>query len=263
MKKQLVCGFIGLGSQGAPIARRILYGGYPTLIWARRPEALEVFRDSEAIVADSVTELARQAEHVAVCVVGDDGVTEICHQIFAAMKTGGRVVIHSTILPKTCISLAHEADARGITLIDAPVSGGQPAAEAGTLTVMLGATPEAVEQVRPVLETFAGLIVHVGGVGTAQKAKLINNSLLVANMGLLHSAVTAGVAEGLDRDQLIHLLGASSARSFALQVYERNPAPAAFARLQTMIEKVHLLGDVLGKNHPTYVLLRDAVAPLG
>src|SRR5690606_17594577 len=133
----------------------------------------------------------------------------------------------------------------GVRLVDAPVSGGQPAAQAGQLTVMLGCDDESAALARPILETFARLIVHLGDVGSGQTAKLINNSLLVANMGLLHSAVSAGVSQGLDREQLIQLLGASSARSFALEVYGRNPDPTNFERMATMVEKVDLLGRVL------------------
>lgn len=262
MDPTYTCGFIGLGSQGAPIAQRMIDGGYRTMLWARRPETLVPFQHAGALFASSVAELASQADHVGVCVVGDDGVIDICEQLIPTMKSASRLLIHSTVLPETCQAVARMAEKQGVIVVDAPVSGGAPAAESGQLTVMLGCAADTIESVRPVLETFASLIVHLGDVGAGQRAKLINNSLLVANMGLLHSAITAGVADGLDRDRLIQLLGASSGRSFALQVYANNPDPQSFGRLRTMIEKVDLLGEVLGKDHPTYKLMSTAVAPL-
>ena len=262
MKENITCGFIGLGSQGAPIARRIIVAGYPTVLWARSESTLIPFKNLPVTLAASVQELGERCDHVGICVVGDEGVASICRQLFPAMKAGGIIAIHSTILPQTCQLLAEQAAVHGIAIVDAPVSGGQPAADAGTLTVMLGGTPENTELVRPVLETFAGLIVHLGDVGAGQKAKLINNSLMVANMGLAHRAVTAGMESGLDRDALITLLQASSGDSFALGIYGKRAGPQGFERLAMLIEKVHLLGEMLGKEHESYKLFLASATQL-
>ena len=262
MNGEPICGFIGLGSQGAPIARRIIDAGYPMTLWARRPQTLEPFEKTAANTANTIADLVRRADYIGICVVGDDGVTDICSELIPAMQQGSTIVIHSTVLPATVRSLEKSANTRGISLVDAPVSGGAPAAEAGKLTVMLGGDVEDIGRIRPILETFATTIVHLGDVGAGQQAKLLNNSLMIANMGLLHSAVTAGVDAGLDRDEFIRLLGASSGRSFALDVYARNPDPEGFGRLQTLLEKIDLLGEVLGRDHPTYALLREATSPL-
>jgi 3-hydroxyisobutyrate dehydrogenase-like beta-hydroxyacid dehydrogenase len=262
MHEETVCGFIGLGSQGAPIARRIIDAGYPMILWARRAPTLDPFRETPAQPVTSIAELGHRVEYVGICVVGDDGVSDVCNELIPAMREGSTIAIHSTILPTTCRSLAESAGANGISLVDAPVSGGQPAAEAGKLTLMLGGKPADIQRIRPILQTFADMIVHLGDVGAGQKAKLINNSLMVANMGLLHSAVSAGVAEGLDRDELLGLLGSGSAQSFALDVYARNPQLRESDRIQTLIEKIELLGNVLGRDHATYKLLREAVTPL-
>ena len=97
------------------------------------------------------------------------------------------------------------------SLIDAPVSGGAPAAEAGALTVMVGGSAEAFESAKPILSTFGRLIVHLGDIGAGQNAKLINNSLMAANLSVAHYALVAGAELGIARDALAQLLLASSA----------------------------------------------------
>jgi 3-hydroxyisobutyrate dehydrogenase len=156
-------GFIGLGSQGAPIARRMIDAGYPVMLWARRPETLAPFCATAAKITSCIAELGANAAHVGVCVVDDAGVQQVCDQLIPSMRPGGRIAIHSTVHPKLCVALAAMAAARGVSLMDAPVSGGGPAAAAGTLTVMVGGEEQAFIAARPIFQTFGGLIVHLGG----------------------------------------------------------------------------------------------------
>jgi 3-hydroxyisobutyrate dehydrogenase-like beta-hydroxyacid dehydrogenase len=256
------CGFIGLGSQGAPIARRIIEAGYPTVLWARRPETLEPFRDSAATFASSIGALGTIADHVGICVIDDAAVREVCDQLIPAMRPGARLVIHSTTLPETCKSVAQQAGAKGISFVEAPVSGGAPAAQAGALTIMAGGEVEAIEAARPVFETFANLIIHLGEVGAGQTAKLINNSLMAANMGLARSAMEIGSQCGLDDEALGRLLNAGSARSFALEVYTRTRGPGSFQNGASLLGKVGLLAEVVGHDHPALTALREAATQL-
>lgn len=260
--KTTVCGFIGLGSQGAPIARRIIDAGLPSILWARRDATLDPFRDTPAKLASTVEELAAQVDYVGICVFGDEDVTEVCDKLLPAMKRGSVIAIHSTVLPETCQAVAAQAAACGVQVVDAPVSGGKPAAEAGALTVMLGGESEVIARIRPILETFSGLLIELGEVGAAQKAKLINNSLMAANMGLAHLAVSAGTEQGLNREALLTLLKASSGRSFALDTYARYSDPRAFSRITTLIEKIDLLGKVLGQEHETCITFQAACKAL-
>jgi 3-hydroxyisobutyrate dehydrogenase-like beta-hydroxyacid dehydrogenase len=256
------CGFIGLGSQGAPMARRMIDAGLPVVLWARRSESLDPYRDTQATFAGTIAELGAQAEHVGICVVDDDDVRHVCAQLIPAMRPGGRIAIHSTILPQSCRALAAEAAERGLSLLDAPVSGGAPAAAVGMLTVMVGGDPKAFAAARPVFETFGKLIVHLGEVGAGQFAKLINNTLMAANLAHAHDALTTGDKLGLDRQALVELMNASSGRSFALEVYARLPAPGAFEHGAKMLAKdVRLLGELLGQGDPAYASLNAAAAP--
>jgi len=254
-------GFIGLGSQGAPMARRMIDAGYPVVLWARRPDTLAAFSDTTAEIAPDIATLAEQVGHVGVCVVDDAGVQQVCDALIPAMRPGSRIAIHSTVQPGLCVALAERAAAHGLSLIDAPVSGGGHGAAAGTLTVMVGGDEQAVAAARPIFQTFAGLIVHLGGVGAGQMAKLVNNALMAANMAMAHHALTAGSALGIDRAALTELVKVSSGRSYGFEVCARLPKPSAFAHGAKLLAKdVRLLGEVLGGD-ASFAAFHDAAMP--
>jgi 3-hydroxyisobutyrate dehydrogenase len=259
--RQMMVGFVGLGSQGGPMARRIVEAGFPLLLWARRPETLTPYRDSSAQLVRDLAELGARSDHVGVCVFDDAGVREVVGALLSTMRAGSRIAIHSTIHPNTCIALAKQAAERGVAVIDAPVSGGGHGAAAGTLTVMVGGDVAAVDAARPVFETFSGLISHLGGVGAGQFAKLVNNSLMAANMALADAALGAGAALGLDRAALIELVKASSGRSYGFEVRARLSDIATFGHGAKLLAKdVGLLTAVLG-SEPCTDTLRGAAEP--
>jgi len=215
----LKVGFIGLGSQGGPMARRIVEAGYPTTLWARRPATLEPFADTPATLAASLAELAAASDLVCLCVVGDADVEEITHGergLLTAMKPGGVIAIHSTVHPNTCRELAKQAGAHSISVIDAPVSGGGPAAAAGRLLVMAGGDADVVQRCRGVFETFADPVIHLGELGSGQTTKLLNNLLFTANLGTAATALSLAGALGVDPDRLADVISRSSGHSFAL-----------------------------------------------
>jgi 3-hydroxyisobutyrate dehydrogenase len=260
-QRQMTVGFIGLGSQGGPMARRIVEAGFPLILWARRPEALEPYQDTAAQPVRDLSELGARSDHVGVCVVDDAGVQEVVIALLSSMRTGSRIAIHSTVHPQTCIALAKQAAARGIALIDAPVSGGGQAAEAGKLTVMVGGDAADVAAARPVFEAFGALISHLGGIGAGQFAKLVNNSLMAANMALADAALGAATALGLDRGALIELVKASSGRSYAFEVRARLPDIALFSHGAKLLAKdVGLLAAVL-QDDPCCGILRGTAEP--
>ncbi|OBH04657.1 NAD(P)-dependent oxidoreductase [Mycobacterium sp. E3247] len=212
-------GFIGLGSQGGPMARRIVEGGYETTLWARRAATLEPFADTAAKVAESPAELAAASDLVCLCVVGDADIDEIAtgeRGLLAAMKPGGVIAVHSTVHPNTCRSLANKAAANGISVIDAPVSGGGPAASEGRLLVMVGGDADVVERCRPVFATYADPIVHLGELGSGQTTKLLNNLLFTAHLATAATALSLAGALGVDPDRLTEVVSRSSGNSFAL-----------------------------------------------
>ncbi|ORB75430.1 NAD(P)-dependent oxidoreductase [Mycobacterium scrofulaceum] len=209
-------GFIGLGSQGGPMARRIVDGGYQTTLWARRPATLEPFAGTAAAIAESPAALAAASDLVCLCVVGDADVDQIAGGLLAAMKPGGVIAVHSTVHPNTCRELAKKAAAKGISVVDAPVSGGGPAASEGRLLVMVGGDADVVERCRPVFATYADPVVHLGELGSGQTTKLLNNLLFTAHLGTAASALSLAGALGIDLDRLNEVVSRSSGNSFAL-----------------------------------------------
>jgi 3-hydroxyisobutyrate dehydrogenase-like beta-hydroxyacid dehydrogenase len=257
----MTVGFIGLGSLGGPMAGRLIKAGHPVVLWARRPEALAPFAAAGAQTASSIAELGARCDLVGVCVLTDADVRQVCDQLFPAMRPGGLVAIHATTLPDTCLALAKAAAANGLSLIDAPVSGGPHAAEAGALTAMVGGDKADLEAARPVFASFAKLIIHLGDVGAGQRAKLVNNALLAAHLGLAHHALAASTALGIDRAAMIELVKSSTGRSFGFELYAGLPEPAAFLQGALLLTKdVRLLGEVIGET-ASYAALRDATSP--
>lgn len=213
-------GFIGLGSQGAPMARRIIDAGFPLTLWARRPATLEPFAGTPAKPAGSPAELAAASDLVCLCVVGDADVEEVLgggQGVLAGLAGGGVVAVHSTVHPDTCQRLAGQAAERGVTLIDAPVSGGGPAAAEGRLLVMVGGDAAAAERCRPVFASYGDPVVHLGPLGSGQAAKLLNNLLFTANLGTAASTLALAGGLGIDPRRLAEVITHGSGNSFALQ----------------------------------------------
>lgn len=243
-------GFIGVGSQGGPMAHRIVDAGMPLVVWARRTEVLESYTAKGAKAAASVAELGAACDHVGICVVNDADVLSITAQLIPAMKPGSRIAIHSTILPETVATLEAQCEAKGLQLIDAPVSGGSPAAEAGVLTVMCGGRQEAFDAALPVFRTFGKLVVLLGPAGAGQRAKIVNNAMLSANMGVAMAALESAQSLGIEKAAFVELVKESSGRSFGFEVFSRLPSPAAFATGAPMLLKdINLLKAVL-PDHP-------------
>jgi 3-hydroxyisobutyrate dehydrogenase len=214
-------GFIGLGSQGAPMARAIVEAGFPTTLWARRPESLEPFSGS-AEIADSPASLARRVDVIGVCVLADADVEEVVvgeDGLLDGLRPGAVVAIHSTVHPDTCARVATAVARVGADVLDAPVSGGAPAVESRRLLVMVGGDPGVLERARPVLSSFGNPIVHLGPIGAGQMGKLVNNVLFTSTMSLAHQAIRLASSLELDPDALIAALSCGSSRSYALETY--------------------------------------------
>jgi len=214
-------GFIGLGSQGGPMARRIVEEGYPLAVWARRPDSVEPFADTAATVAASPAELGAASDIVGVCVVADTDVEDVLLRpdgVLAGMAPGGIVAIHSTVHPDTCRRLAERAADRDVAVVDAPVSGGGIAAAARRLLVMAGGEDEYVARCRPVFETFADPVIHLGPLGSGQMAKLLNNLVFTAQITLALDTFSFADRLGVDGAALADVLAHGSGGSRAAAI---------------------------------------------
>jgi 3-hydroxyisobutyrate dehydrogenase len=214
-------GFIGLGSQGGPMARRIVDSGLPLTLWARRPESLEPFEDTAAEYASSPAALARQSSVVCVCVTGDDDVNEVVLGSDGALEglaPGSTLLVHSTVHPDTCIRLGERVAEKGAAVLDAPVSGGGASASAGNLLVMVGGDVAVLDAVRPVLETFGDPIVHLGELGAGLTAKLVNNLVFMAQISLALDTFSFVDDLGLSRSAMAQVLERGSGASRAAAI---------------------------------------------
>jgi 3-hydroxyisobutyrate dehydrogenase-like beta-hydroxyacid dehydrogenase len=227
------------------MARRIIAAGYETTLWARRAETLEPFADSGASFATTPAELAAASDLVCLCVVADADVEQVVDDLLPAMAPGTVIAVQSTVHPETCIRLAAAAAAREVTLLDAPVSGGQPAADAGQLLVMVGGDADEFERCRPVFDTYGNPVVHVGPLGSGQLAKLVNNVVFIAHLGVANDAYVLGESLGLDRNALFTILSRGSGNSFALGVMSARSLPDMGALAGNLLVKdVDVIADV-------------------
>ncbi|OJY53878.1 NAD(P)-dependent oxidoreductase [Sphingomonas sp. 67-41] len=232
-------GFIGLGDQGGPMARMIVQGGFPLGIWARRDAVKQQFEGWGAQVADNPAALAAASDMMCLCVTGDADVRELLVDkgVIAALGKRTLLAIHSTIMPDTCVEMAQLAAARGVTLLDMPVSGSGHAALARKLLVMAGGEAPAIARAMPVLETYAGTVIRMGDVGAAMNAKLINNLMAVVNIGQAYRALALGKAMGVHPAALREALMVGTGRSFAIDLIKRLHVPARADHVRGVLRK--------------------------
>ncbi|HEX3959843.1 MAG TPA: NAD(P)-dependent oxidoreductase [Trebonia sp.] len=219
MSEQLRAGFIGLGSQGAPMARRIVEGGFPLTLWARRPDTLVPFADTAAKTASTPAELAANSDVIGLCVRDDSDIEQVISGedgVLAGVAPGAIIAVHSTVHPDTVRVLAARAAKKGAFVVDAPVSGGQPAASVGRLLVMVGGAEEHVERARPVFATYGDPVVHLGPLGAGQVTKLLNNTLFTAHLAVGASLLKLGRDLRVDAAGLATVIRHGSGESFAL-----------------------------------------------
>jgi len=218
--------FIGLGNMGGPMAANLVKAGHAVRVFDLSAAALETATAAGASAADSaadavvdvdvVISMLPASRHVENLYLGSDG-------LLAQIPAGALVIDSSTIAPASAQKVATAAEARGLQMIDAPVSGGTAGAAAGTLTFIVGGPVDALERARPVLEAMGKNIFHMGEAGAGQVAKLCNNMALGVIMAATGEAIALGVAHGLDPKALSQMMAVSTSRSWATEVC--NPWP--------------------------------------
>ncbi|MEU1535959.1 NAD(P)-dependent oxidoreductase [Streptomyces fagopyri] len=212
-------GWIGLGDQGAPMAGAIADSGYPLQVWARRSRSLDALDGRPCTVHHTVADLGAASDIVGLCLREDSDIREVLTDggLLAGMKPGSVIVNHGTGLPQFANEMTDMAAARGIHVLDAPVSGGNAGAVAHQLTTMVGGDTQIVERCRPVFETFSKKVTHMGPGGAGQLGKLMNNTLLMMNQRSVQEILGLAHGLGLDIAALVDLLRSGTGSSFALQ----------------------------------------------
>jgi 3-hydroxyisobutyrate dehydrogenase-like beta-hydroxyacid dehydrogenase len=216
----MTVGFIGLGSMGAPIARRLARSGFDVTGCDIAPQMLQAFDEPGTKRSEDPIETAREADLLGICVRTDEQLEALVDggKLFEALGKGGVVILHSTVSPDLARKLAALAKTYGVGFVDVGVSGGGPAAIEGQLSLFVGGEDADVERAKPWLDAIGKAMAHLGPVGRGQEAKLLNNLISIANYGMSAAIVDVAVAMGFDREQIIAALMAGSAQSFALKV---------------------------------------------
>jgi 2-hydroxy-3-oxopropionate reductase len=225
----LKIGFIGLGEMGKPMAVNLIKKGFAitSCSHVRKEAAKEIERLGGNIVG-SPEEVAGASEVIIIMVRDTPQTDEVIYGkgswegrgVRQGIKTGSIIIICSTISPGYCQRLAGDFKKEGIDVLDAPVSGGNPMAEAGTLTFMVGGDRKAYEKCRPVFEAMGRSIHYLGGPGTGQAMKLINNYMMIVNAFGSSEAIAMGIRTGLDPGQMLEILKASSGNSSIVQNWD-------------------------------------------
>ncbi|MFC5747498.1 NAD(P)-dependent oxidoreductase [Actinomadura rugatobispora] len=197
-------GFIGLGQMGAPMAGHLAGAGL--IVYDARPEAMAPLAAAGARAAGGVAEVAERARVVSVMVRDDAQVAEVGAEVLAAARPGTVLAIHSTIRARTAEDLAARAAPHGIEVVDAPVSGSFIGAAEGNLAVMAGGTEEAFERCREPFGAWAGLVLHMGPVGSGTRAKLARNLLQFAAFAAAAEAQRLAEASGVSLRKLARVV---------------------------------------------------------
>ncbi|KIU14808.1 NAD(P)-dependent oxidoreductase [Mycolicibacterium llatzerense] len=205
-------GYIGLGNQGAPMAKRLAEWPGGLVVFDMRAEAMAPFAELGATLADSVAEVAK-ADVISVTVLNDEQVRDVVTQLAEHAEPGTVIAIHSTIEPTTAVELAEQLRPKGIHIVDAPVSGGAGAASKGELAVMVGADDAAYDKVKPVFKQWASLVVRAGEPGAGTRMKLARNMLTFIGFAAACEAQKLAEASGIDLQKLGRVVRHSDAQS--------------------------------------------------
>jgi 3-hydroxyisobutyrate dehydrogenase len=224
-------GFVGIGLMGRPMTLRLLAAGHEVTVWNRSRDKLAPVVERGARAVESPAEVARAAEIVMMCVTdqraaeavlfGPAGVAEGPH-------AGLLIVDFSSIAPASAREFAKRLAEKGVGLVDAPVSGGVPGAEKGTLAIMAGGRPEHVERVRPIVMQLAARFTRMGDSGAGQTTKLCNQVIVGSLIAVIAEAIRLAEAAGVDAQKLPEALKGGFADSLPLQIFGARMAARTF-----------------------------------
>ncbi|WP_395502424.1 NAD(P)-dependent oxidoreductase [Ectopseudomonas mendocina] len=224
--------FAGIGLMGLPMTRRLLAAGYPLTLWNRTPDKCTALLEQGAHRVETPAELCRDANVVMLCLANTEVVREVVFGpggIIEGARPGQLLVDFSSLEPAATRQMAAELEARtGMRWVDAPVSGGTPGAEAGTLAIMAGGRAEDVERVRPVLAHLGQRLTRMGEVGAGQVTKVCNQMIVACNALVIAEVVALAERAGVDASLIAPALAGGFADSKPLQILAPQMAASQF-----------------------------------
>jgi 2-hydroxy-3-oxopropionate reductase len=243
-----IIGFIGLGIMGKPMARNLMKAGYSLVVHNRSRAAVEELAKEGAQTAVSPSEIAQRAE-IILTMLPDSPDVEAVYTgekgLFASARSGMLLIDMSSISPIVSRKLAREAQTRGASMLDAPVSGGEAGAIAATLSIMIGGEASAVERALPLFHALGKNIVHVGDAGAGQVTKAANQMVVGATIAIVGEALVLAAKAGVDPAKVRQALLGGFAQSKVLDAHgqkmlERNFKPGFRIRLHEKDMKIAL-----------------------
>lgn len=218
-------GFVGLGVMGRPMAENLLAAGHELAVASRSPEPVQALAAAGARAAATPAEAARGAEAVVTMLPDGAAVAAVCEGsdgVFAGAAPGTLVIDMSTIEPAEARRLAAAGAERGLAVLDAPVSGGDVGARAGTLSIMAGGEESAFARALPLFEVLGATVTRVGGAGAGQVVKACNQVVVALTIEALAEALTLGEAAGVDGATILDALGGGLAANRVMEVRREN-----------------------------------------
>ncbi len=229
-------GFIGLGHMGRHMVQRLIDAGYQMTVYDRTREIAQEVAQKGAKVAATPRELAASCDVILSSVTNDAALEEVMHGpdgVLAGTKPGNILIEMSTVSPNTSRRLFEEAKNRGVSMIDASVSGSVPQVEQGSLVIFVGGEEEVYQRCKPILNILGHEIFCIGPSGMGNTMKLVVNTLLGLGLQALAEAIALGEKAGIDRGLLLDVLGktvvASPSQKSKLENVRRDEYPVNFA----------------------------------
>ncbi len=208
-------------------------------VWARRPETLAGFADKGAHLMDSAQSVARAVDFLCLCLPDDAELQALLFNggLADALPNGGTVINHATGDPRAAAANANRLAPIGLRYLDAPVSGGRPAAEARNLTCFVGGDADTLHLCEPVLSCHSSAIRLMGGPGAGQMTKILNNALTVSNLRNLVEVFGLAAQAGVDLSSLQAALATSSGGSFMARAIGKQDNPSNAAHIASLNRK--------------------------
>jgi 3-hydroxyisobutyrate dehydrogenase len=212
-------GFVGLGTMGGAMAANAARAGFEVIAWNRTPGRAADLEELGVDLAGSPAEVAAAAELIITIVSDTPDVEAVLFGpagVAEGVQSGSLVIDMSTISPSATRDFATRLGQRGVTMLDAPVSGGSEGAKKGTLSIFVGGDTADLERARPLLSALGTTITHVGPIGSGQAAKAVNQVMLAGGYLGVAEGIVLAMKAGLDVDQLVAALSGGAAQSWVL-----------------------------------------------
>lgn len=236
-------GWIGLGAMGWPMAGHLHEHGHLAAVWNRSHEKARAFaaRHEGVSAADSAARLADEVDVVCLCVSADDDLREVVAAMRESLRPGQVVIDHSTVAPATARGLSADLAGLDVAFVDAPVTGGVEGANNGQLAVMAGGEEATVERIRPIIDSYARVMHHLGPPGAGQSAKAVNQLMVAGIAEAVCESLALMERLELPRESMLELLAGGAAGSWFLDKRGRTMLEDSF---ETGFEPKLMLKDL-------------------